>query len=338
MRRTISTISFSHSYRLIIGIILVIMYLWAQKKYPKVLHFAFTDLLPSSGNVFSQIRKTLVILILLTLSTYLAHPQRVNDSENIKKNGIDIVLTLDISGSMDADDIPPKRIDVAKQVLQKFITQLKTDRVGMVVFAGKPFVSVPLTFDMRIFEDILKRTSTESIDQRISWLQGTAIGDALLSALKTLEKGRKDLKDDKKREQVIILLTDGAANTGIDPLVVAKLATEQQVKIYTIGIGSVQGWSIAYQTPFGIKRQKVEGVDETTLQEIAKITWWHYRRATNATTFQSIFDELSKLEKNDIEIEQVVTYKDARTGILLLLGILILLRWWREWKRVLLPR
>ena len=340
MRLTLfNTLSFAHSYRLGIGIVLVVLYFYFSKKYPKILNFAFVDLLPSWTHLkFLNIRSLLVALIIFISSVYLAKPQRINDAEYIKKNGIDIVLTLDVSGSMDADDIPPKRIEVAKQVLLNFLRQLKSDRIGMVVFAGKPFVSVPLTFDYKIFEDILKRTNTETIDQSVRGLQGTAIGDALLSALKTLEKGRADLEEDEKREQVIILLTDGAANTGIDPLVAAQLAKDQGVKIYSIGIGSLEWGSIPYQTPFGVKRQRVEGVDENTLKEIAKITGWRYRRATNAQTFQAIFDEISKLQKQDIEVEQVVSYKDTGSWLLLLLGILALsLRRW-EWKKPLLPR
>lgn len=337
MRLTLHTLSFAHSYRLIIGIILLFLFFRTQKKYPKALNFAFVDLLPQTNNTKLIMRNLLISSMILLSSTYLANPQRINDNEKIQKNWIDIVLSLDISGSMNADDLPPNRLEIAKQVLQKFLQQLETDRIAMVVFAGKPFVSVPLTFDYKIFEDILQRTTTDTINQNVSWFQWTAIGDALLSALTTLEKGRKDIKDNEEREQIIILLTDGAANTGVDPSVAAQLAKEQQVKIYTIWIWSLEWGSIAYQTPFGTKRQAVEWVDETSLQTIAKISWWQYRRATNEQTFQDIIDEISTLEKHDIEIEEVVSYKDTGKGLLFLLGVLSLILWWWERKKPVLP-
>lgn len=275
---------------------------------------------------------------MLLISIYLAKPQWVDDSDKIHKQGIDIVLSLDISWSMEADDIAPNRLSTAKQVLDGFIQKLETDRVGMLVFAGKPFVSVPLTFDQQIFLDILENTTTDTINQRIRWLQWTAIGDALLSSLQILEKWRNDYDATEDREQIIILLTDGTANTGVDPLVVAQLASEQGVKIYTVGIWSLEWWSIPYQTPFGIQRQAVEWVDEAMLSQVAEITQARYWRATDADTFERIFEEIARLEKHDIEIEEITSYKDTWERLIVLLWWILLLFRWYERYRPLYPK
>lgn len=231
-------------------------------------------------------------------------PALVSETTETSKEWIDIVLALDVSGSMGADDFSPDRLSVAKSTLEKFVDELTSDRVGLVVFAGKPFTSVPLTFDYEISKQIVWQTSTETINQNVRGLNGTAIGDAILSSLWILEKWRDEADDE--REQVIVLVTDGEATAwSLDPAIAAAYSVEQWVTIYTVGIWSLEWWSISYQTIAGVRKQPVWWVDERTLQAIAKQTWWKYRRATDEETFQSIFDELSELTKSEVETETI---------------------------------
>ena len=232
----------------------------------------------------------LLWLILINFIFILANPNKINISEKIKKNWIDIVIALDVSGSMEAEDLKPNRLKSAKKVIDWFIKNLKTDRVWMVVFAWKPFTSIPLTFDYNIISETLNRLSTKDI--QYNW---TAIWDAILMS-KTLFK-------EKKREKVIILLTDWDANVWVDPKVAWISAKEAWIKVYTIWIWSKTWGYITYDVwPFR-QRQKIPPLNDKDLKYIASSTDWKYFRADSNKTFESIFKELQKLEKNDIEVK-----------------------------------
>lgn len=341
MRRiTLGQLSFASGERLVVALVLLVVWsvrLFFQKR--SVLPFWYVALLPDEAKEPQRIwilEKVCIGWIILVAWCVLAQPQSIDRWERISKSWIDIVLALDISQSMLADDFQPNRLDVAKEVIDGFLDELESDRVSMVVFAGKPFVSVPLTFDYQIFKDILQRTTIDTINQQVQWLQWTAIGDALLSSLTILEKWREDIEDDEEREQVVVLLTDWVANTWIQPLVVWKAAYEQAVKVYTVWIGSEQWWYISYDTPFGMRRQRIEWVDETTLQQLAAETWWRYWRATDKQTFERIFDELQTLEQHDIESEEKVLYSDMQEWFLLILVLLwwVLLWLYMAWRQV----
>lgn len=139
-----------------------------------------------------------------------------------------------------AEDIQPNRIEAAKKVIADFFGHFTSDRLAVVLFAGKPFLSTPLTFDYTALTDVVEHITTDSIRQDVPGLSGTAMGDGLLVAIDTLENGSKNTTDGK-REKVIIVLTDGEANMGVNPSVAAKLAAEKGIKIYTIGIGDPNG-------------------------------------------------------------------------------------------------
>lgn len=319
-------------YFLLLPLALGIIFLWQKKQKEKALPVAFlTDLQTIYGrnNWSFYLRLLLISLISFNFIFILSNPNLEDSQESIKKNGIDIVLTLDTSGSMLASDLQPNRIEAAKKVITDFITQLKTDRVGLTIFAGKPFTSTPLTFDYNILAEILTDISTDTINQRNGQLQGTAIGDAILSAINTLDTVHKTTENspaipEETRAKVIILATDGEANLGVDPLVAAQLATEKEIKIYTIGIGSLEGGYIEYQSFFGTQKQAVPGVDETTLKEIAKITNGQYFRATDNQTFQQIFQQISQLEKKELTVETKKQYHDLYYQFNLSLLILLL--------------
>lgn len=254
------------------------------------------------------------------------------ETQETTKEWIDIVIALDVSGSMGADDFSPDRLSVAKQNVTDFIESITSDRVGLVVFAWQPFTSVPLTFDYEITSQIVSQLSTETIDQRVRGLNGTAIGDAIVASLWILEKWIDE--DSQDREQVIILVTDGEATAwSLDPQLASAYAIEQWVTIYTVGIWSIEWGFISYDTPFGQRKQPVWGVDEAMLRSIASQTWWTYRRAVDEETFKRIFDELWALTKSEIKTETIQTSLPAlqrleRVVCVGVIGLLVLVVMW----------
>lgn len=249
-----------------------------------------------------------------------ASPVSYHEKEKINKNGVDIALVLDLSLSMEAPDIAPTRIEAAKKVIKEFIAGLESDRVWIVLFAWKPFVSVPLSFDYPFLLDFIEKTSTDRIDQWVYDLQGTAMGDALLIAT--------NLFDEKsEREKVIILLTDGEANKGIDPKLALKMLKEEGIKTYTIGIGGNEKTFVeTYDMAWWIQRLEVGAVDEDTLKKIAEETGGKYFLWSSLDSLESIFSEIAKLEKKEIEAESIFI-KETKTDMLisfLLLFFLIL--------------
>lgn len=259
----------------------------------------------------------LLALILVNFSIILANPNKTNTDQNIKKSWIDIVLALDISWSMEATDLNPSRIEAAKNVLNNFIDQIKTDRVWLVVFAWKPFTSIPLTFDYSILTETIKRLTTNNINQQNNSLQWTAIWDAILMS-KTLFDEEKD-----NREKVIILLTDWDANVWVDPKLAALSAKQEWIKIYTIWIWSEEWWYISYNVwPF-VEKQKVAPLNEDSLKEIARETSWEYFRAKDNNTFKEIFQKLEKLDKNEIEVDIKKTYSEYYKPFVISLIILL---------------
>lgn len=305
---------------------------------PFILYFFFKKEKAGISFIFlNEVKKTFhwnsfkfylkIILLCLIMINYIiiiANPNIVNTSKDIQKNGIDIVIALDISGSMEAEDLKPNRIVAAKNVIEDFIWKLKTDRLWLVVFAWKPFTSIPLTFDYNILKETISRLWTENISQEKRGLWGTAIWDAILMS-KTLFKAPKDESEDeyKKREKVIILLTDWDANAWVEPTLAWLLAKKEWIKIYTIWIWSKQGWVITYGSwPF-MRQVKVSPLNDTILKQIALDTSWEYFRADSNKTFRKIFKELEKLEKNDINIEIKKEYSEYYSYLIYALMILL---------------
>ena len=287
------------------GIILipVILYFFYKRQSLGINFLNFTDLkkIYKNNNYKFYLSIILLWLILLNFIVIFANPNKVNISEKVKKNWIDIVIALDVSGSMEANDLKPNRLEAAKNVIDWFLKKMQTDRVWLVVFAWKPFTSIPLTFDYNILSETLKNLSTKTINQQKRWLSGTAIWDAILMS-KTLFKSKDDKKDEN-REKVIILLTDWDANVWVDPKIAALSAKEDWIKIYTIWIWSKSWGYITYNVWGFVQRQKIPPLNDRDLKYIAQVTSWEYFRADNNRTFTSIFNHLQKLEKNDIEVE-----------------------------------
>jgi Ca-activated chloride channel homolog len=238
--------------------------------------------------------RTIAIVVLIVA---LARPQSTSQGENVYTEGIDIALLLDISGSMLAEDFQPNRIQAAKEVALRFVDGRAHDRIGLVVFAGQSFTQCPMTLDYRVLKNLLRQVKPGMVED------GTAIGMAIA-------QGVNRLKDSKAKSRVMILLTDGVNNRGeIDPVTAAQIAQTYDLRIYTIGVGTVGEAPYPVQTPWGIRYQNIPvDVDEKTLQKIAELTGGQYFRATSTRALQQIYDEIDELEKTRIE---VTTYRSV---------------------------
>ncbi len=248
--------------------------------------------------------RTLVVLLLILA---LARPQSGRTEEEITAEGIDIVIALDISGSMLAVDFKPKnRIEAAKEVAARFIDGRTSDRIGLVVFAAESYTQCPLTLDYGILKHFLKEVKVGIIKD------GTAIGLGIANAVNRLRYSTA-------KSKVVILLTDGRNNAGeIDPLTAAQIAKALGVRIYTIGVGSRGNALYPVDDPFFGRRyvsMPVE-IDEDLLRKIAEMTGGRYFRATDTAALQRIFQEIGELEKTKIQVKHYVRYKELFVNFL----------------------
>lgn len=256
----------------------------------------------------------MIIAITLCFWALLARPTELYETETVSRDGIDIQIVLDVSLSMIVTDIEPSRIVAAKEILSDFLWELSSDRVGIVLFAGKPFTSVPLSFDYDFLIDFVSGISVDTIDQRFPGLSGTAIGDGMMLAADGL------LRDTTEREKIMILIADGEANTGLDPLVALKYLKDNSIKTYTIWVWKNEDSFIERIDNFGIaRRTPVQWVDETTLREISLQTGGKYYRADSPETLREIFVDISQLEATPIEIEVFLSQQRKYTEVLFLI-------------------
>ena len=311
----------------IVPILLFLYIKQENKKNIKMLIWEDIKKIYGKNNLYFYIKVTLIFLILSIFILLLSDPNKINIKQDVKKNGIDIVLVLDVSKSMEAVDLKPNRIEKAKEVISDFIEKQKTNRVWLVVFAWKPYSSIPLTFDYGILIESLENISTDSLNQNVSWLEWTAVWDALL-LWKNL------FKKEEAREKVIILLTDWDANKWVDPIVVSKLLAEEKIKIYTIWIGWKNWGIIEVNNWFFSQKVNVPPLNEWPLKEIAKNTDWYFFRATDNETIEKIFLKLEELEKNDIEIKVIKNSSDYYNPFIYLLIFMISILLLLETKRV----
>lgn len=275
--------------------------------------------LPQSPRVYVRWLPTaLRFLTLALLIVGVARPQFSRQSEVVRGKGVDIVLAVDISGSMAALDFEPEnRLVAAKRVIGSFIRERSYDRIGIVVFAQEAFSQCPPTFDY----DVLRRLLTEvELAPDLGLDDGTAIGMGLAQATAMLQKS-----DAKSR--VIILLTDGVNNAGqIDPLTAAQAAHALDVKVYTIGMGKPGQVPFPIDTLFGRRTQMIESkIDEQTLQAIAEKTGALYFRATDSDGLRQIYAQINDLEKSEVEVQIFTRYKELAAWVLIpALGLLLL--------------
>ena len=244
----------------------------------------------------------------------LARPQDVEENVSTNTEGIDIMLAIDVSASMLARDFQPDRITAAKEVAGSFIADRYGDRIGLVAFAAEAFTQSPLTTDQSTLQTLLARIRSGLIDD-----SGTAIGNGLATAINRL-------RESEAKSKVIILLTDGVNNRGqITPMTAAEIARAQNIRVYTIGVGSMGTAPYPAVDMFGnitFVQQKVE-IDEKTLQAMAEMTGGKYFRATDNEKLKAIYDEINQLEKSKVEVFEHVAYHEQFLGWVL--GALALL-------------
>lgn len=284
-------------YFLIIIPLLTAWYIFRGSKQRATLRFSDADsmsMLPKSWKVYARhIVFALDMIALSLLIIAMARPQSSSTSKNVTVEGIDIVLTLDVSTSMLAQDLKPDRLEAAKKVAADFIDNRPTDRIGLVIFSGETFTQVPLTTDHVILQNSLKEVKSRIIED------GTAIGDGLATAVSRL-------KESNAISKVVILLTDGENNAGsIDPMTAAEMAKIFGIRVYTIGAGRRGTAPYPVQTPFGTRIEHIEvNIDETLLRNIADETNGRYFRAETNQKLIEIYDEIDKLERSKIDINE----------------------------------
>ena len=241
----------------------------------------------------------LCCLAVALLSVALARPQSAEHNSNSTTEGIDIVLSLDVSGSMLARDFTPDRLGAAKEVASNFIVDRPNDRIGLVVFAGESFTQCPLTTDKRSLLNLLGGVRSGMIDD------GTAIGNGLATAVNRL-------RESSAKSKVVILLTDGVNNSGqIAPLTAAEIAKSYGIRVYTVGVGTMGMAPYPAIDMWGnltFQPMKVE-IDEKMLTEIAQMTGGQYFRATDNRKLREIYDQINDLERSRVEVENFTRYE-----------------------------
>ena len=301
----------------------IVWYVYKRKDQQARLTISSLKGFEGSSSNLARLHPILFLLRLVSLTFIvlaLARPQTINVSTRTKTNkGIDIVMAIDVSSSMLAQDLKPNRLNALKEVASDFIDDRTNDRIGLVVYAGESYTKTPITSDKRIVKNALKSIRFDGVIN-----DGTAIGMGLATAVNRL-------KDSRAKSKVIILLTDGVNNSGfIEPKIAAELALEFQIKTYTIGLGS----NGTAKAPVGIlpngKFQygltKVE-IDEELLQTIADDTGGLYFRATDTKKLKDIYEEINKLEKTEIEEFKYYNYEEKYRILLVTALVLLLFEW-----------
>ncbi len=273
---------------------------WYRGRRLRGLHFSDTRLTEHLPPTFWTRIRSLPRLLRLGAITLgiiaLARPQDLNTTREQFAEGVDIVLVLDTSTSMKAQDFRPNRFEAARRVASEFISNRLSDRIGLIVFAAQAFTQTPLTLDYEFLQEMLTQVEVGAIDD------GTAIGTALVTAVNRL-------KDSEATSKVVILLTDGQNNRGeIDPGTAADVAGTMGVRVYTIGVGARGTAPYTTNDPFSGRRvtQVPVQIDEETLRNVAGKTGGQYFRATNTQALRTIYDEIGQLEKTKVE-ERIYT-------------------------------
>ena len=295
----------------------IIIYLfWALKKN-RGLKFSSVKLLRQTGGgktIKHKIGKFLVLCGVILLITALARPQTTIKTDLINRQGIDIAVLLDVSGTIQSVDFEPNRLEIARETINHFVTQRTNDRISLIVFAGTAYTRVPLTLDHNIVRESLAGVSLASVSE-----DGTAIGMAISVGLNRLKKSDAP-------SRIMILITDGDNNAGaIDPVTASNLARDLGIKIYTIGVGTdtlilpVQGFGMTQY------RQYPGGFDEALLENIANTTGGQYFKADDPQALSKVFDTINRLEKTGFNDDNFKEYNElAFPFIAAALGLLFI--------------
>jgi Ca-activated chloride channel homolog len=283
----------------------------ASIKVPSIKNFS------GLGSFKTTIRHLPFVLRLLALSSIIvafARPQNKNEEQQAEGEGVDIVLCIDVSGSMTAQDFTPNRMEAAKKVAIDFIDRRLTDRIAIVIFSGESFTQCPLTTDQAVLKSAVENIRNGLLED------GTAIGDGLSTSVDRL-------RSSKTKSKVIILLTDGENNGGlIGPDNAKEIAKAFGIKVYTIGVGTDGFAPFPIKTPMGVimQQQKVT-IDEKLLTAIASETGGKYFRAKDNASLEGIYTEINELEKSKVEIATLTRYTEKFFPLVMLALALLLL-------------
>ena len=322
-------LTFAHPWMLL-GLVLVPLmvgwYIWRYRKQEAALQH-------SDISLFDGVKQTLRVRLrwlpyalrvvaVGAIVVALARPQSQLSRQEMTVEGIDIVMAMDLSGSMLAEDFKPNRLEAAKRVAADFINGRKNDRMGLVVFAGEAFTQVPLTIDHQV---LLKQLG----DLKSGTMRdGTALGDGLATAINRI-------KDSEAQSKVIILLTDGVNNQGsMDPLSAAEIAALYNIRLYTIGVGSLGKAPFPFRDQFGrVHYQNVDvEIDEDLMRQMSDATNdGRYFRATNKKALEEIFNQIDEMEKSKIDVTQYAQTKDEYMPWLWLAVVALLLEALVKW-------
>jgi len=296
-------------------------FLWKRKQQSATLKISSLKGFQGSSSLLAKLKPMLFIMRLLALSSLIvamARPRTVDVSNKTKTTkGIDIVIAVDVSGSMLAKDLVPNRMEALKRVASNFVEERPNDRIGLVVYAAEAYTKTPVTSDKAIVLDAINSIKYDNVLQ-----DGTGIGMGLTTAVNRL-------KDSKAKSKVVILLTDGVNNAGfIEPETASDIAEQYGIKVYTIGIGT-NGmaefpYAIAPNGQFLFRMMQVE-IDEKLMQSIARKTGGKYFRATSNSKLAKIYEEINKLETTEIEELRFYDYDEKYRPFVYIAGILLLI-------------
>ncbi len=275
---------------------------------------AFKGMKPDFRIYMRHLPFALRLISLALIIIVIARPQSVSNWEETESQGIDIVMALDVSGSMLSQDLQPDRLQAAKKVASEFITDRKNDNIGLVIFAGESFTQCPLTTDHKVLLNLLNEINFGMIED------GTAIGLGLATSVNRL-------KDSVSDSRVVILLTDGTNNSGqIAPLTAADLARSYGIRVYTVGVGTKGMAPTPVNTPYGIRMQNMPvDIDEKTLTEIAAMTGGQYFRAQDTEGLRQVYEEIDEMEKYLVSVQNVTRRQELFLPFALFaLGLILL--------------
>lgn len=297
-------------------------YIWKHRELNASLQISslkgFSTIRKSKKTYLRHLPFVLRCLTFILLIIALARPQSSNKLREVTTEGIDIMVSLDISGSMQAMDFKPNRLEAAKDVAIEFISGRPNDKMGLVIFAAESFTQCPLTIDHAALINLIQDVNFGMLED------GTAIGMGLSTAISRI-------KDSDAKSKVIILLTDGVNNRGeIHPLTAAEMAKTFGIRVYTIGVGSIGTAPFPVNTVFGRQIQQMEvKIDEEMLKEIASMTGGEYFRATNKNKLKEIYEKIDQMEKTKIQVKEYAKRKEefipfALAALVLLLTEIVL--------------
>ena len=299
----------------------VLWQIWKRKQQSATLKISSVKGFKAQKSLLAKLKPFLFILRLLALSSLIiamARPRKVDISSQTKSTkGIDIVMAIDVSGSMLAKDLKPNRMEALKKVAENFAEGRPNDRIGIVVYASEAYTKTPVTSDKAIIQQAIQSIKYDNVLQ-----DGTGIGMGLTTAVNRL-------KDSKAKSKVIILLTDGVNNAGfIEPETASQIAKEYGIKVYTIGIGTngnaMFPYAYAPNGGFLFRMMPVE-IDVNLLQTIARNTGGKYFRASSNSKLESIYKEINKLETTEIQELKFYDYDEKYRLFVWIAGILVLI-------------